>query len=161
VPSSGYGASAPAASASWRQLLQQAQHQQQQALSYPQAGYLPQQNPYPPQQHALPPSPLQQLPAIDDAAEMRAAVAAAGEEVRRLFAGAGQQCLEFVTGMPDEQSVAFVSEMARRLRTFVANVNAGLGDAASTVSASEVVGILRFLAERGSSLKLLEVSAIG
>ena len=48
-------------------------------------------------------------------ADLDAAVRAAGEEVRQLFAVGGQQLLDFVTHVPNRDSIDIVSEMTRRL----------------------------------------------
>jgi hypothetical protein len=92
---------------------------------------------------------------------MDAAVCAAGEEVRQLFAVGGQPLLTFVTHVPDAESIDFVSEMARRLSSFVDALGLTGSPGSSAVNAQEVMDILRFLADRPASLKLLESTGIG
>lgn len=107
---------------------------------------------------------------LADDNEMRAAVAAAGEEVRLLFSCAG--LLSFVTDAPDAAMLQYVQEMARRVSAFVSRATFGAGGLPTTVlaspsavaplvaSASEVASILAFLSNSGRSLKLLELSGI-
>jgi hypothetical protein len=92
---------------------------------------------------------------------MAAAVRAAGEEVRQLFAIGGQPLLTFVTHVPNAESVEIVSEMARRLSSFVDALGLTGMPGSSAVNAAEVKSILQFLTERPASLKLLETTGIG
>jgi hypothetical protein len=92
---------------------------------------------------------------------MDAAVRAAGEEVRQLFAVGGQPLLTFVTHVPNQESIDFVSEMARRLSSFVDALGLTGSPGSSAVNAQEVMDILHFLADRPASLKLLESTGIG
>jgi hypothetical protein len=92
---------------------------------------------------------------------MAAAVRAAGEEVRQLFAIGGQPLLTFVTHVPNAESVEIVSEMARRLSSFVDALGLTGMPGSSAVNAAEVTSILQFLTERPASLKLLETTGIG
>lgn len=93
---------------------------------------------------------------------MAAAVRAAGDEVRQLFSVGGQPLLTFVTHVPDSGSVDIVSEMARRLSSFVDALGlTGSPGAFDSSEAEAAVSMLQFLAERPASLKLLEQTGIG
>lgn len=100
-------------------------------------------------------------PAPEPPVDMAAAVRAAGEEVRQLFAIGGQPLLTFVTHVPNNESVDIVSEMARRLSSFVDALGLTGMPGSSAVNAAEVMSILQFLNERPASLKLLETTGIG
>lgn len=140
-------------------------HQQQQQLGrfgslqprlgpQPGAGY---------QRHPQHPGAPGGAPAMQDApVDMAAAVRAAGEEVRQLFAVGGQPLLTFVTHVPDSGSVDIVSEMARRLSSFVDALGlTGSPGAFNSSEAEAAVSMLQVLAERPASLKLLEQTGIG
>jgi len=105
--------------------------------------------------------PGQGPPAVTEPVDLGAAVQAAGEEVRQLFAVGGQPLLEFVTHVPNQDSTDIVSEMSRRLSTFVEALGLTGRPGSSPVNAAEVVSILQFLGDRPASLKLLETTGIG
>lgn len=100
-------------------------------------------------------------PGLAGNSDLTAAVRVAGEEVRQLFAVGGHTLLEFVTHVPDQDSVELVSEMSRRLSLFVDALGLRGQPVSCDVVTGEVMGYLQLLADRPASLKLLETTGIG